>query len=95
VGVQAVKYMMAVLPDGLDDDERRFRRDFSEDLHPVFLTVDESVTLGRVERVPTANLPAFLPDGRNYRCLDTRLDRPALLVRDEPRVSARNKDNGL
>ena len=52
--------VVAVLPDGLGDDERRIVRDVAEDLHAVFLAVNEPVAFGRVERVRALDRPAFL-----------------------------------
>ena len=43
MGGEARQNMVAVLPDGLGDDERRVGVDLGEDFHAVLLAVDEAV----------------------------------------------------
>ena len=78
--IQPVQHVMAVLPDRLDHDQRRVRRNLAEDLHPVLLAVDESVLLHGVAGVPAAHLAAFAADGVHDGLFGLRLRRPALLV---------------
>ena len=58
VGAQAGQDVVAVLPDGLDDDERRVRREPLEDLDAGALAVDEPVPALRVDRVTAPHRPA-------------------------------------
>ena len=48
VEMQAMQNVMGILPDRLGHDQRRFGGDICEDLHPIFLGIDEAVPdLGR------------------------------------------------
>ena len=90
MGVESAQNVMAVLPHGFDDDERRTGRDVAKNLHPVFLTVNESVPLGGVVGVAAPDLPSFPLDGSGHSPFDLLLRRPALLIRREAKIAACN-----
>ena len=90
VRVQPVQNVMAVLPDRLDHDQRRVRRNPAEDLHAVLLAVDESVPLYGVAGVPAAHVTAFAADGIHHGFFGLRLRRPAPLVGRQAQIPVRN-----
>ena len=94
VGPQAGQDVVAVLPDGLDDDERRVRREPLEDLDARALAVDEAVPVLRVDGVAAPHRPAERGDRRREVVLELALRRPARHVRRGPQVAARDGVDG-
>jgi len=74
------QHMMAILPDGLYDDQRRVIRDVSEHLHPITLAVDESMTFFGIDRVAPFYLMPKPSDSIGYRILNGLLGWPTELV---------------
>ena len=56
---QPVQDMMAVLPDRLGDNQRRFGVNLAKDLHAVLLAVNKAVLLDRVVRMAALDGRAF------------------------------------
>src|SRR5437867_11732674 len=86
---------MAVLPDSLDDNQRRIRRNTAEDLHAPLLAVDEAMLFGGIARMPAPDLDAFGANGGHDRLLGAGLRRPALLVRGKPQIAAGDHDHSI
>ena len=64
MGGEPGQHVMAVLPDGFDDDQRRIWRDVAEDLHAALLAVDEAVLFDGIVGMAAADFAAF---GREWR----------------------------
>ena len=60
---EAVEDVVGVLPDGLSDHERGVGRDVAEDLHPIFLAIDEAVLLFWIVGMGALDLPSFAFNG--------------------------------
>ena len=93
--IEAGENVVGVLPDGFDDDERRFGRQFAEHLHAVLLAVDEAVAFDGVAGVAAAHLASFVPDGSHDGLFGLRLGRPADLIGGGAQISAGNDDDGF
>ena len=87
MAAQPGQHVVAVLPDRVDDDQRRVDRDRLEHLDPVPLAVDETVALARVERVGAVHRPAEAVDRGFEGRLELLLCRPARDVRARPQVA--------
>ena len=78
--VQPCQHMMAVLPDGLGDDQTRFRVDIHKYIHSHALAGDESVFFYRIIGVSPSDGNALLSKG----CCDLFFHRflrgPAYLI---------------
>ncbi len=85
--VQSVEQMMSVLPDGLHHYQRRSGGNISENLHSIFLAVDESVLLGWIVGMSPLGVASGALNGRHDRGLDTFLRRPTLPVGGQPQIS--------
>ena len=80
MGEKPGQHVMAVLPDGFDDDQGGIRRNLAEDFDAVALAVDESVPLLRVDRVAAADFVPKLTEPVGYGFFDGFLGRPAELI---------------
>src|SRR5262249_55057648 len=80
VRVEPVQNVMAVLPDGLNHDQRSIRRQSAEYFHPALLTIDEPVALCRIARMATPHFAPFATDGVHNSFFGLRLRGPATLV---------------
>jgi hypothetical protein len=87
------EHVVAVLPDGLSDDDRRVGRDLPEDVHAHPLGRDEAVPGLGVERVGPPELPILPPEGPRQGSLELGLGRPAGLVGRGPEIAARYEDD--
>jgi hypothetical protein len=90
VVAQAGEYVMAVLPDGLDDHKRGLGGNAGKDVHAPALVVDEAMALRRVHAVRTLDLPAKLVEGCGELALDLLLHVPGLHVGGQAKVAARH-----
>ena len=81
--LQADEDMLRVLPDALDDDQRRVLRNAGEDVAPLALRGDEAVRLavGRALGMGAAKGPAEIGEGRDRLTFQPLLRRPAADVR--------------
>ena len=93
VRVKAGQDVVAVLPDGLGDDERRVDGDGFEDLQAVFLAVDETMAFLRVERMGAANLTALALDGGDEQGFHGGLGFLASLVGGKSQIAAGDQVN--
>jgi hypothetical protein len=82
VRTQTGQNVVAVLPDGVDDDERRGRWDALEDLDPHPLAVDEAVALVGIRVVHPLHGPAEV----SRRCSEVPLQ--LLLCGPAPHIGA-------
>ncbi|MCQ8834325.1 hypothetical protein [Streptomyces malaysiensis] len=92
---QTGEHVVAVLPDGLDDDERGVLGYPLEDLDPGALAVDEPVPLGLVDRVAAAHLPAQVGEGRGEVALQLLLGGPAGDVGGGAQIAAGHGVDGV
>ena len=90
---EAGKHVAGVLPDRLGDDERRLGIDAMKDLDAARLTVNESVSLGRIDRVPAHHSTSQLREGARDDFLELGLRRPADPVGRQPRITAGHEND--
>ncbi len=88
MGIEAVKHVMAVLPDRLGDDQRRGGREGAEHLHALLLAGDEAVAGGFVHRMAAADFKSLGAHGEHHLLLHGVLRGPAHRVRREAQVAA-------
>ncbi len=90
-----MQYVVAVLPDRLGHDERRFLRDASEYLHSPLLAVDETVAFIGIHGVRTLNAPSLPLDGLGQLSLHGRLGFLAVLIGGEAEIAVGNEVSGF
>jgi hypothetical protein len=78
---------VAVLPYGLDYDERSVRRYLAKHLHPILLGVDKTMLLLRVNEVAPLHFIPLLADGAGHSFFDTALRGPAFLIGRQAKVA--------
>ena len=83
------------MPDRLGHDDRRILGNIAENLHAVFLAVDEAVTFPGIELMSTANRASFLPDGFDQESLHGPLRLLAFLVGRGSKIAVGNQDDFL
>ena len=95
MGEQPGQDVMAVLPDGLDHDQRRIGGNLPEDFHAVPLAVDESVPLFGVDWMAAADFAPKPTNPLGYGFFDGFLGRPAELIGRRTQVAAGDENHGL
>src|SRR5579872_3198539 len=85
--------MMAVLPDGFANHQRRFRWNIAEYAVPMFLAVDKTVLLLRVVRVGALDMPALPSNRRHDGFLGIVLCSPAVPIGGQAKVPVRDQIN--
>ena len=95
MGDETVENVVAVLPDGFGDNERRLRGNVAEDLHAILLTVDEAVATNGVEGMGALEGPAFLSEDVGDLLFHRELGSFALLVGRGAKIAIRNEVNGI
>ena len=95
VGEEAGQEVVAVLPDGFGDDERRVCWNVTEDLHAVFLAIDETVFLGGVHGMGALDFAAERFHGRKDLRLHRGLRGLTFLVGGEAKVTVGDKMDGF
>ncbi len=91
VGSQTRKNVVAVLPHGLRNDERRIHGDVLEHLEPHPLAGDEAVSGERINRVRALHGPPQTRKRRAEGEFHGVLHRPASVVRRRAQVAARDQ----
>lgn len=86
---------MAVLPDCFGDDEGGILGDGTEDLHAIFLTVDEAVTSLGVELMAASDGATFLFDGRDEQGFHGSLSLFTFLIGGSTKVAVGNENDVL
>jgi len=94
MGAKAGEDVVAVLPDGLGDDEGRVGGDVAEDFHAVLLAVDETVAFLFVEGVGAPDGKAFAFDGGDEAFFHGVLGGLAGLVGGGAEVAAGDEIDG-
>ena len=84
---QTGKHVMAILPDTFSHDERGVRIQLLEDLHPLFLRIDEAMLLPFVECMRSNNTPAFSFESFRQNGLHFGLFGPAFLIGGKAKVA--------
>src|SRR6185437_15964410 len=95
VRIEAVQNVMAILPDGLDDDQGRRGWNLAEHFHAALLAIDKAVLFGWIERVAALCFRAETADGGGDGLFGAFLRGPAFLIGREPQISARDENNGF
>ena len=90
---KARKDVMAVLPDGLDYDQGRLRRNLAKDLDAVALAMNKSVLLDGIVGMTSADGASIAANRSRHRLFRLRLCRPARLVSGDAQVATRDKDD--
>src|SRR4051794_1930572 len=86
--------MVAVLPDGLHNDERSIGRDSPKDFHSALLTIDETVAFFGVELVAANDVAAAIANGGDDGTLGGLLGGPAHAICGQAQIAVSNKTDG-
>ena len=84
--IQAVQQVMAILPDGLHDNQRRLRRNFAKDFHTAFLAIDETMLFRRIVAMAAAHLASLAADGLENGVLGLSLGGPTHLISGQAQI---------
>src|SRR5271165_2951562 len=93
--IKSGQNVVTILPDRFEDNQPRVTRYVPEDVHPMFLALDEAMPDGWMEGVSAADIVSGGANGIDKRGFSAFLGRPTLTVGGRPQVAARDQDNGL
>ena len=93
MGEEAREEVMAVLPDGLGDDERGVGVEAAKDFQPGFLGIDEAMFFGFIEGMGADGFPALSSESLGEGVFHFGLLRPAFLIGREAQVAIGNEIN--
>ena len=91
--IEPVQQVMAVLPDGFDDDERGVDGNIAKDFHAALLTIDEAVLFDGVIGVAAPDFEPVAANGGHHGLFDARLGGPTLLIGGESQIANGNEDD--
>src|SRR4051794_40645710 len=86
--------MVAVLPDGFDNDKRSVGGDRSKHFHSALLTINEAVPFCGVELMRVNHFAAAIANRGNDGTLDSLLCGPAHSICGEAQIAVSNKVDG-